>query len=493
LTRLPLLVLVCLALAYASLAQGVGWNQNAHYALVRSLADGTAAIDAYRDETGDVSWLDGHYYAAKAPGLAFATLPMFVVLDTTGLRGAMAHAPGAVNEQVGMLWALGLVGCVLPAVAIAWLVRTASAQLSSETALLAAVALGLGTLLLPFATLFFSHVVAAALAFAAFVLLWLRPRLALAAGLLAGLSITTDYPLALAAAAVGVYALTRGVRRAAAYALGGVLGVLPLLVYQWWAFGSPFHLAYQDAVLVGGQSGHDVLGANASGFFGVSIPSFSTAAELLFAPIGLLRLSPLLVAAGVGVVLLFRRGSRPEAVLIAAVALGYLVYNSGYYQPFGGFVPGPRFLVPILPFMGVPLALAFRRLPMTTAALSLVSIALMAAVTVTGPLLAFDNRWHDRLFEGWYGGRSWPAIVPFGVLLIVTAALAVRAQPLPLQWREVPIAASAISGWALLWLVAPARIEGWSVDAAAGVTAFSAVVTAAIVAGGSRVRLRDGR
>jgi hypothetical protein len=491
-TRLPLLVLVCLGLTYASLAQGVGWNQNAHYALVRALADGTAAIDPYRDETGDVSWVDGHYYAAKAPGLAFATVPVYVLLDALGLKDAMARAPGAANEQVGMLWALGLVGCVLPALAIAWLVHRAGERASPGTGLIAAVSVGLGTLLLPFATLFFSHVLAAALAFGAFVLLWLRPHLALVAGVLAGLSVTADYPLALAALAVGVYALTRGLPSAAAYAAGAAVGIVPLLAYQWWAFGSPFQLAYEDAVLVGGVSGHDVLGANASGFFGVSMPSFATAIELLFAPIGLLRLSPVLAAGVVGIVLLYRRGYRAEAVLVAAVALGYLVYNSGYYQPFGGFVPGPRFLVPMLPFLGVPLALAFQRLPLTTAALALVSIVLIAAVTATGPLLAFDNRWHERLLDGWFGGRGWLTVVPFAVLLTATVVLALRAQPLPLEWGEAPLAAVAVGGWALLWLVAPSKLGGWSVGAALAVAALAAVVTAAIVAGGSRVALRHG-
>jgi hypothetical protein len=477
------LALVCLGLAYASLAQGIGWNQLAHYALVRALADGSAVVDPYRDETGDVSWVDGHYYAAKAPGLAFATLPLYLALDRLGVKDLMANAPGAADEAVGMLWALGLIGCVLPAVGIALLVRRLGDEVEPGLGVLAAVALGTGTLLLPFATLFFAHVLAAALAFAAFGFLWLRSgRFALFAGLLAGLAVVADYPLALAAGLVGLYALSRSVRTGLAYAAGAIVGALPLLAYQWWAFGSPAQLAYEDAVLVGGTSGHDVLGANSTGFFGIGAPSFGVAVELLFAPVGLLRLSPVLALAAAGVALMFRRGFRAEALLIASVALGYLVYNSGYFQPFGGFVPGPRFLVPVLPFLGVGLAPAFRRLPLTTLALAGCSTALLTAVTITGPLLAFDGRWHERLTDGWFGGRSWLTVVPFVALVGGAAFLAVRAARPRISASEWPTAGAAVGAWLLLWLIAPERLEGWAAGDVALVSALAALAAVAVFA-----------
>ena len=78
-----------LAVAYALPTPGIGWNQTAHYALVRALADGTPRIDRTRHEvgysgTGDVSKIDGHYYAAKSPGLAFETFIPYVVLKAAG-------------------------------------------------------------------------------------------------------------------------------------------------------------------------------------------------------------------------------------------------------------------------------------------------------------------------------------------------------------------------------------------------------------------------
>jgi hypothetical protein len=213
---------------------------------------------------------------------------------------------------------------------------------------------------------------------------------------------------------------------------------------------------------VGGESGHDVLGANAAGFFGIEGPRVETSLDLLFGRIGLVMLAPVVAAAAIGVLLLASR-RRAEALVIGAVTLLFVTYNAGYVDPFGGFSPGPRFLVPVLPFLAVGLAPAFQRLPVTTVALASVSIAIMVVVTITQPLLAFDGRWLERVENGSFGGHGIAVALPFVALVVTSVVLVGLASPRPVIARsEVLVALVAIAGWLALFLAAGALVDaGW--------------------------------
>jgi hypothetical protein len=472
-------------LAAAVVVQPVGCNQTSHYAAVKSYARGHATIDRYAAETCDSAWWHGHFYSAKSPGMPLVTVPWYLLLRSVGAdppnRYLHAGYPLAmVKVDPRAIWQLGLWAVVLPFLGLLLLVRSVVERFAPGLGAATAAIVGLGTLLFPFATLFFSHVLSTFLAFGAFALL-LRNR-PLLAGVVAGLAVVAEYPVAVVAAALLVYAW----RRAPQFAAGLVVGLVPLAIFNRLAFGTVWHLSYENAVLRPGRTGHDVIGANSGGFFGIGTPDARVALELLFSSKGLLILSPVMIAALVG--LRFLR--RPERLLVGALFLATLIYSSGYRFPFGGWVPGPRFMIPALPFLALPLALALRRWPLPVAVLGLVSAGAMVAATSAEPLLSNQDtrHWFERIKDGNFaetivslagGGHSWAAIVPFYALVLV--ALVATARLLPLEgWRaQLPAAIAVLAAWLLLEHAAPILLRvDRAVDKPWGALALVALLVA---------------
>jgi hypothetical protein len=496
--RLGLLSILALAFASALLLQPFGYNQGAHYALVRALADGTPRIDAYADYSGDIAYYRGHYYSNKAPGLAFVTLPVFKVTHALGL-------PSGVH--VLSLW-----GVLLPGILLLVLVWRVGDRVEPGFGFAAAFTLGVATLVLPFLGMYFAHVLSALLAFAAFAVLWAereglpRPWLVAAGGLLAGFAAVVEYPLGIVCVILGLYAVSRRpiVRRGLAWATGVFVGLLPLLAFNRWAFGSFTQLSYSHLVVQRRPGAPVIATAPSSDRFQPRV-----AVELLLSPRGLLTLAPVVAAGAVGAVFLYRR-RRAEALVIGAVAASFLAYNTLFIY-FGGFGPGPRYLIPALPFACVGLAVAYRRIPATTLVLAVVSAGAMLLATVTEPLLpnnegagvrrfgdvAHPGLWLDRLRDGRFTdtvfahaglGRGWLSIVP--VLLLVATGVALAAAAVgrvAFHRRDLECAAVALAGWLLALFSAPEllrhdRFEGGTAGVFAALVLLTAIVLAVAAA-----------
>ena len=131
---------------------------------------------------------------------------------------------------------------------------------------------------------------------------------------------------------------------------------------------------------------------------------------------------------------------KAEAVVIAAICALYFVYNAGYWLPFGGGTPGPRFLIPALPFLALGLATAYRRLPAITLALAIPSFVFMGAAAISFPLIGDQGsgEWADFIEDGHlehtlltvFGvSNPWLAIAPVVAAAFAAIAFAAKATP----------------------------------------------------------------
>ena len=224
-----------------------------------------------------------------------------------------------VENAAPIIWALTLLGAVIPAVALLLLVRWVAERIEPGYGTAAAITLGLGTIVMTFAAEYFSHVIAATLGFAAFALLFReregpaearpgrrrRPARRPGGQLRVPARARGGDPVRLRGWRARVACAAR-----AAYAAGAVIGAAPALAFNLWALGSPLRFAYSYAVAVQGLTGHAELGLNSSGFFGIDLPRPGAALDLLLASRGLLTLTPVLVMGVVGAVMMRRRGRR---------------------------------------------------------------------------------------------------------------------------------------------------------------------------------------
>lgn len=496
-----------LAAAWGLVIHQMGWGQTAHYAQVRALAQGQAQIDPWHWETMDKAWVDGSFYSVKAPGLPLLSLPAYLALDGLNAQALAADAARAARDtpkpkwtpraeppyrdhgfsreralaverrvEAGtpMVWALTLLVALVPAVILLVLVRRLADRMAPGFGLAAAITLGLCTIVMTFAAQYFSHVISAALAFGAFALL-LRERtgpprttVVALAGLLCGLAVTFEYPVGLVGVVLFVYALGRDaprVPRALAYGAAALIGALPVFAFNQWAFGSPFTFAYGDAVAVQGLTGHAELGLNDDGFFGITAPKPAAAFDLLFASRGLVTLTPVVLLGVAGAWMLRRSEHRAEANVILAVAGVFFIYNAGYWLPFGGGTPGPRFLTPALPFVAIGFAEAYRRFPAPTLALAIPSAVLMAVAAITYPLIGDNGTWlwfdmlktqniEHTVLTVLGVSDPWLAIAPVLLLALAAALVAARATPVA-RLGSVRPALALLAGWALVSATGP--------------------------------------
>jgi hypothetical protein len=383
--RLPLLLpslILFLAIVWATAIPyhpQTGWNVNTRLALIFAIVDrGTIVIDDYHDEpmptaTMDKAYFGGHYYSDKTFGASLLALPAYWLarqINGESLRFEWGH-------YLSKFFSSALPAGAGAVLLLLLLCRTGTPP---RWALVIVSLLFFGSGWFGYATTFYPYAAALAFGLGALYLILFPPANRLTAlncfsiGFLLGYTILCELTMVFWVFGLGCVWLARladqagvlGVRafaemcgertrilHAAGYSLlfwvGVLLAISPFLAYCYAAFGE-FSIPYQYEV------NQEFLEGMSQGIMGITTPKVAPFWYLTLHPFrGLFFWTPLLllglVGAGFGLAQYGKR--RLFAWLAIYTTLAYLYFNISYYMWWGGWGMGPRFLLPIVPMLGL--------------------------------------------------------------------------------------------------------------------------------------------
>lgn len=372
----------------------------------------TIALDDHADLLQeDQARHGGHVYSDKAPYQPLLAAPFYRAFRAVGGDafpfGDQRGSPDA-SFHWGRWW-VGLWTASAAGAALCVVLRRLVAQVWPPVATRVALSLSFGTLLLPLSSTLFGHVLSALFLAGGWLLVRrgdLPARTAFLAGVLLSAGVGTEFPVAVPAAVVTVAALrAHGPRPALVLAAGGVLGAIPLLTYNWLAFDNPFTTAYQGHLA-------SFSGSGALGVYNLVWPQADELWKSLAGDRGLFTMTPICFLAVAIAGASLRRGSaiRRDATMALVILVAMCFLSTGI-DGYGGASPGPRYLVPVLPFLAVPLAEAWHRAPVLCGAATAVGTVPMVLATITVPLIDTD---YTQSFRVWVdkavGGELVPSV-----------------------------------------------------------------------------------
>ncbi len=208
----------------------------------------------------------------------------------------------------------------------------------------------------------------------------------------------------------------------AAFVLGLVIGSGFLVWYNIAAFGKIFYVPYEAY-----SKADSSFPVYSRGFLGLRWPGFgqflhALAAITIKPPIGMLYIgvenwrlyasSPVLWLAIPGVaIMLWRRSLRPEGLVVASMIIAYILFVTSYgnsiYDWSGAAYIGPRHIIPLLPFLALPIYYGGRKLRFVFYPLLAISIFYMLLATAIEPRVPFpfENPARDSFLPDYLHGR----------------------------------------------------------------------------------------
>jgi hypothetical protein len=362
------------AVTFGYFTGGAGWNQDAHFDLTRAIVERqTLYIDGYDANTGDVAkGTGGHIFINKPPGASvFAAAPYAVIFAIERRLHMPIDSLTRINRWISTALSAGLCGALIGPLLYLYGRRRMGA--SAPKALCISAIILFGTIIFPYSTMLFAHLPAALFLLLAVILMRDRP---LAAGVAAGIAVSCFYVCAVAAI-IPIIQFRARRRDPIRFAAGMAPFAALMAVYQWLCFGSPFRTSMEASTRFT-QKGL---------LFGViSVPSTDALYGITLSPYrGLFFVSPILLLAFLGFAAMKRD---PEFWSVVFITTAFVLTIASFNGWSGGYAFGPRYLLPVIPLMGIAMMAA--RLRIFWIPLAIISIGVNFIATATDPMPSSD-------------------------------------------------------------------------------------------------------
>ena len=358
------------------------WGQNARLDLALAMVDEqTFSIDNYYQNTGDYAYFEGHYYLDKAPGPSFLAAPVYAIIrpilklpivqnvmmkigESGAFKSTLSETgTGILANKVYFMIVLYIVTFLLCSIPSAWLGVMIYDQLSmfslSHGWRFALVAIyGLATPAFPYSGVFYSHQMCAFLLFTAFRLIHrmgqtrIQKGLVLLAGLLLGWSVISEYSTSLIAGAIFLYFISQKPFRSKVVWLiaGGLIPGLLLAGFNWSVYHTILPVGYKYSINY--EALHSV------GIISISTPSLNALWGITFGNYrGLFFVAPILFLGLFGYWTWWKSKQYRAIWWLSIWSVGsFFLFNGSSVMWQGGFSVGPRYLIPMLPFLMLSLS-----------------------------------------------------------------------------------------------------------------------------------------
>lgn len=331
------------------------------YQLRAVVEEHTLAIDSMIERYGhlqDKSYYRHHFYSDKSFGMTFLSIPFY----WTYYR---LFGPCRSNEWLRYL--ISVLVVALPHLLFIFLLHreyVIRKPLRAYRELVWA-AYSIGTIVLPYTAMFYSHVTGAAVIGIVWIMIdrygnRLSYRHTLILGFLLGLAAIIEYPLALVCGWLFIYVCIRllsahSVQKAVlrigviVFVALAVIGIQLFVNYR--SFGNMFATGYAHKYAIDQTLYHS------KGLFGVAMPAFESLWGITFSPShGLFYFSPFLLLCIPALLYLMRnKEQRVCGWILSGIIVTFLLFGASVVDWRGGWTIGARYCIPAIPFMIVAL------------------------------------------------------------------------------------------------------------------------------------------